>query len=305
MAELLAISRDSAYRRIRGETILSLDEVAALTDKYGISLDGFLSPARDRVSFQLKSLDQGDVSFESWFRSILENLQSFLAYPNPDKEMLYDAKDLPIFHYFQFPRLSAFKIYFWMKTFAGNTKLNSGKYDPSLIDNKLLSMGEKIWECYAKIPGTEIITYELISVTLRQIEYAFECGMFKDKKEALVLCEDCYALTAHLQQQAQVGNKQTFNSGEPGAKLKLYINEVLIGSNTILFNVASKKIAFVTSNTFNILMTTHERFCEITSQHIDNLIDKSILISISANKERSKFFNRINETIQAVKTRIS
>ena len=52
LAELLSISRDSAYRRIRGETVLSLDEVAVLTKHFSVSVDDFLSPSNDRVSFQ-------------------------------------------------------------------------------------------------------------------------------------------------------------------------------------------------------------------------------------------------------------
>ncbi len=42
LAELLNVSRDSAYRRIRGETVLSLDEVKKLYDQYGVSLDVFV-----------------------------------------------------------------------------------------------------------------------------------------------------------------------------------------------------------------------------------------------------------------------
>ena len=304
LAELLSISRDSAYRRIRGETVLSLDEIRLLTHRYAISIDDFLSPARDRVSFQLKALDVADFSFEKWFKSILDNLELFLASPEKDKRITYDAKDLPIFYYFQFPRLSAFKLYFWMKTFAQDAKLNTGKYDAKMVDNKLIAMGEKIWERYSRIPCTEIITYELLNVTLRQVEYAYECGMFNHKEEALALCDDCSTLASHLQHQAETGTKLTYGQNEAGANFKIYVNEVLIGSNSILFEMGTKRIAFITPNNFNLLMTTHEAFCQITLNHINNLIEQSVLITASAKKQRSKFFNRVEETIQSVKSRL-
>ncbi len=304
MAELLNISRDSAYRRIRGETILSLDEVRLLTNHYGISLDAFISPAKDRVSFQLKALETDDFSFEKWLKSFLDNLEIFLASPEKEKELIYDAKDLPIFHYFQFPRLSAFKMYFWMKYFARDAKFNSGKFDPKRVDNKLLSMGEKIWELYSRIPCTEIITYELLTITLRQIEYAHDCGMFTDPHEAAALCDDCLLLSNHLKLQAEIGFKQTFGSTEQGAKYELYLNEVLIGANTAMFKLDTRRIVFITPNNFDLLTTTHESFCKITEDHIHNLIDKSVLISVSAKKERTKFFNRIEEQTQALKAKI-
>ena len=38
IAEILSCSRDSAYRRLRNETLLSFDETVALVKYYGISL---------------------------------------------------------------------------------------------------------------------------------------------------------------------------------------------------------------------------------------------------------------------------
>ena len=64
LAEILSISRDSAYRRIRGETVLSLDEVKALSSRYGVSLDNLLLPESDGVSFQLRPLNTSDFSFD-------------------------------------------------------------------------------------------------------------------------------------------------------------------------------------------------------------------------------------------------
>jgi len=300
MAELLNISRDSAYRRLRGETILSLDEVRHLTDRFGISLDTFLAPSKELISFRLKALDAD----ESWFRSILENLQMILAAPSRDKMLTYDAKDLPIFHYFQFPRLATFKLYFWTKTFAYKAKFNTGKYDPKQVDNKMIATAEKIWECYAQIPSTEIITGEMLNVTLRQIEYAYDCGMFADRQEAIDLCNDCSLLATHLQHQAEIGSQNTYGTDSPGAKYEVYLNEVLIGSNTIFFKMDSQRVAYITPNNFNIMMTTHEAFCEITARHIENMIDKSMLISVSGKKERIRFFNRVEDSIQAVKARM-
>ena len=34
LADLLSISKDSAYRRLRGETLLSFEEISLISDKY-------------------------------------------------------------------------------------------------------------------------------------------------------------------------------------------------------------------------------------------------------------------------------
>jgi hypothetical protein len=303
LAELLSISRDSAYRRIRGETVLSLGEVAVLTKHFGVSLDDFLTPSDDRVSFQVKVMNTWNISIENWFASIIATLEMIRNFPAKEKEMIYDAKDLPIFHFFQFPRLAAFKIYFWMKTFAHEEKLGELKFSEKIVDRKLVAMSEKIWSMYAAVPSVEIMGNEILTVTLRQIEYAHECGMFSDKQEAYALYDNCSALINQLKHQASLGSKQTYGSDDPGGRFDVYVNDVLTGANTFYLKFDDKRMTYITPNVFNLLMTTHDHFCKITEDHIRNLMEKSVLISSSAEKERNKFFNRIEENIQWVRSR--
>jgi hypothetical protein len=42
LAECLSVSKDSAYRRIRGETLFDISDLEKLTKKYNLSLDSFL-----------------------------------------------------------------------------------------------------------------------------------------------------------------------------------------------------------------------------------------------------------------------
>ena len=74
IAELLEISNDSAYRRIRGEKPLSLQEVAKLCRHYSFSVDELLGSCLiNSVTFQTNMLDQENYSFLDWMRSLLSN----------------------------------------------------------------------------------------------------------------------------------------------------------------------------------------------------------------------------------------
>ncbi len=304
LAELLTISRDSAYRRIRGETILSLEEVSILSLKFGVSVDAFLSPQKETVSFQIRHFDGTNFSFEKWFRSILSSLDMFEAYPGTEKELIYNAKDLPVFHHFQFPRLAAFKMYFWMKSF-GHAKFNTGRYNPEEISKELIGVGQKIWSRYAAIPSTEIHTIEMMNVTLRQIEYAHECGMFVEKQHAKELLKDCLLLTNHIKTQALQGFKSTFGEEKQGGKFEMYVNDVLLGDNTILFKLGEKRITFITPNGFNILTTSQEFFGRLTEDSMENLKSKSVLISATAEKDRNRFFNHVEKLVTEMMGKVS
>src|SRR5690606_15163180 len=111
LSEVLGISRDSAYRRIRGETVLTLDEVKLLCNHYHISLDSLLSPTSSPVTLHNRLTGHDHFSFDSWLRFILDNLDMMQSFPQ--RELIYPAKDLPIFQCFNYPQHTAFKIFFW------------------------------------------------------------------------------------------------------------------------------------------------------------------------------------------------
>ena len=64
MADLLSLSNDSAYRRIRGETALTIDEVVLLSNHYQLSFDSFNKQNAGNVTFNCKSLGNTDNSLE-------------------------------------------------------------------------------------------------------------------------------------------------------------------------------------------------------------------------------------------------
>lgn len=304
LAELLNISRDSAYRRIRGETLLSLDEVKKMCDHFRISLDYALSPSSEVVTFQVRALNWDTFSFEKWLQSIFDNLNMISQFS--EKTVIYHAKDLPIFHFFQYPALSAFKMYFWMKFFVRSpSKLDMGKFTPNVISHELLSLGSRIWDKYADIPSTEILSAEVLTATLRNIEFTKECGFFENNEDGLMLCDLCETLIETLDKQAEAGRKGSAPLYQDGAPYDIYHNEVLIGDNTILFKMGEKRVTFITSNNFDILTTSQESFCHQTEGHINNLLSKSTLISNNAQKERSKFFNKLRARVAETRSRLS
>ncbi len=112
---------------MRGETILSLDEVKKICNHFGrCTLDSLLSPSSQMVSFHLRAWDEEELTFEKYLKSILGNLEMIGGFS--DTQLIYHAKDLPIFHFFQYPELAKFKIFFWVKTFTKNSKFDVEKY---------------------------------------------------------------------------------------------------------------------------------------------------------------------------------
>ncbi|MDH4092412.1 MAG: helix-turn-helix domain-containing protein [Cyclobacteriaceae bacterium] len=297
LADALSISRDSAYRRIRGETVLSLDEVKILCNQYGVSVDNIVSGAGEMVSFHYRMVGTSTFTFDKWLRSILDNLETLMAYP--DKQLIYFAKDIPVFYYFNSPLIGPFKMFFWMNSVLHDRDYRGVKFRPESVSLELIAIGEKIWQRYTETPRVEIWSDETLNVTIRQIEFYHECGFFDDPKYAVELCDEYSLIIKEIKEWATNGYKET-----PKTKFDLYKNDLLIADNTIFFRMGDQRMTFIPYNTMNILTTTHEVFCKQTEDYLMNLISKSILISTSGERDRNKFFNQMEDKIQQLKARI-
>ena len=296
LAELLDISRDSAYRRIRGETVLSLEEVKKLYDRFGISLDILLSHSSQMVTFHRRVVDHTHYTVEKWLNSLLKNLNALRSFK--DHEMIFSAKDIPVFHYFRMPQLASFKLFFWMKTLIGYPEYEAAQFSFTSVSKDLLALAERVWAKYSSLHTVEIWNEEAVYDTLKQIEFYLECGFFRNKEDALTLCDHLVLLLGEIKDEAAAGKKSE------GGNFGMFNNEILIADNTVLARMGSKRSVYVNQNTLNLLLTFQEPFCGQTEHYLQNLMKKSNQISITGERERNRFFKNMNDRIIVFKERV-
>lgn len=295
LAEVLNISRDSAYRRIRGETVLSLDEAKKLYDRYGISLDSLFSQDSNMVHFFHRALTL-DYPLSQWLGSVSRNLETIAAFES--REMILAAKDLPVFRYFRIPELASFKLFFWLKCVIRDPDYVSKQFDPDVLPREMVQTAKRAWENYSKVPCVEIWSDEAINDMLKQIGFFKECGYFAKPEMAKQLCDHLIDVLNHARQQATDGKN------ESGGDYKLYENEILIADNTIMATMDKKRVVYINYNALNLITTFQESFVEKTGAYLSNLVKNSTLISATAEKERNKFFNKLVGRIEEFKSKL-
>jgi hypothetical protein len=304
VSELLGISYDSAYRRIRGEKELSMDELHKICHHYSLSVDSFFNLSKDFILFRSVSVSAGGRTFADWIQNISADIR--MIHDAHEKEICYFAKDIPIFHYFEFPKIFAFKSFFWHKAlFPGS--IPDRTYDPAAIPEPLMAQCRQILATYNKIPVAEMWNMESFDSILRQIEFCYVSGYFKNKEDALDLLSEIEIMIRHLQQQAEQGFR-FFRGDRPDGvdgMYKLYLNEVLLGDNTIFVTTDGKKSVYLTYNVINLLKTCDEDFCKQIEDSLRNLMQQSTLISSTAAKERNRFFNHLAADIWQLMESIS
>ena len=107
IARLLDISTDSAYRRMRGEKMISLAELRDLCLHFQLSLDQLMNLQSTGVLFQGQYLDKHNFKFEEYLDSLIGELKTMGSFNQ--KCLYYLCKDLPIFHQYHLPEIAAFK----------------------------------------------------------------------------------------------------------------------------------------------------------------------------------------------------
>lgn len=297
IAEILSISNDSAYRRIRGEKHLSFEELQKLTVHYHLSLDALLNLQTNSTVFHGSYITRQNFDFATYLKDMLRQIQHVNSFEK--KDFFYEAKDVPPFYYFQFPELASFKYFFWMKTILQYPEYSKSFFEPEAVSPEIIETGKKIIETYCAVPSVEFWSVETVNITLRQIDFYKESGVFRKREHIQLLYDQFLALIEHIEKQAETGvkflaDKTPESSTTP---FKLFYNEVMLGHNIILAITGDSKIVFLIHGTLNYLITTDERFCNYTYESMQNLMRKSVLISGMGEKERSKFFNILKNKI--------
>lgn len=304
IADILQISNDSAYRRIRGEKQLSLHEVQKLAGTFQISLDDLLGNPANSVTFRANFLHEQDYSFKDW----LKNLLAFTSEASrvPGSEAIFILNELNIYQIIQVPEVCAFKLFFWRKSnldFPGYREIRFGANE---LDDEIIQFSREITSQYVKVNTKEFTTEETLSSFLKQVLYYSEAGYFHTREDALQLCGKLHELVDHLQKQAAEGFKFPFGSPPVGQEgnFQLFHNDIILADNTILVQAGDIKSTFLTSNAINLMQSFDQAFFDYNHHWGRNLLAKSIPISGTAEKERNRFFKILHNQIEAVEAKI-
>jgi hypothetical protein len=102
--------------------------------------------------------------------------------------------------------------------------------------------------------------------------------------------------------QAEAGHK--FLPGKTDvahrASIRFYINELILGNNTMVINLDSKALSMVTYSVFQYLFTPDERFTQKVMQSFDGLLSRATLISGTGEKDRNRFFQSLHNKVNAL-----
>jgi hypothetical protein len=206
------------------------------------------------------------------------------------QQMYYAAKDLPLFCFFSSPMLTSFKLYFWYITiFDSNSSLN--KFDTNWVASEVLNEANAVFKLYCQCDSTEIWNFETINSTLHQIHYCQEAGLIskKDTKHLLTALTD---FVNQLQANCEAGRKNDMG------QLTMYLNEILLLDNSVIFDTKVIKIYYLPFQTLNFLSNTDKDFTDNNLKWFNKQIAKSTIISSASQRDRNRLISHYLDEIE-------
>lgn len=301
VSELLEISSDAAYRRIRGDKVMDIFETTILCDRFGISFDALFltTTANTNPAYSYTPLDLGDTdNYGIYMESLSARLERLRS--SPGAEIISSALDVPLFHFLPYKDLTFFKLFAWTSSIRGSV----GHYEEfvkKIESPSLLDCYNRIVASHRLIPSKEIWTNSTTDTFLRLLNFHFEMGHFADTAKPLSLCEQFLDLLNNLENWTEKGDK-----GDNGCvPLQLYLSDVDMENSFILLKEHDKLSCILKLFTINSLYITDEGFCSETYGWLGHLSRRATLISGASEKERYKFFNHQRQKVRFIMDMIS
>ena len=300
--DILGVSKESVYRRIRGQKLLSFKELKNICDKYILSIDDiFNSSSEKSILFQYKKNTLVDINnYAIYMKQLLESINN-VAKSSSEKNLIFSAQDIPFYHFCKYPDLAFFKLYTWNTDLKCNNA-SFEKFCATFEKNKIVDIYEQIFQAYLCIPSIEVWTEQTVDITLRLMEYYFDAGKFDSKDTLLFLLDRFSDLIDTIRLFADEGHKNF----ERKIPFSLFSCSVDMENCFMLLKKGEQLMCFLKLYSFNIIITDNELLCADHKKWIDSLISKSILISgDGAFKERFQFFNKLKSKILTLTQKVS
>ena len=299
VAGILDINYDAAYRRIKNKTTLSLSDAIKLANHFNVSLDNLLDRSlydkRLIVSYSDENLlfDQ----FENYYKTILQNFTPL--HDKKDVNLIYQAKDLPLFYFSRDSLFLKFKTYLALYLLDKDFSKKNVNFDSFNIPIRLEYLIKQFGEIYYNLDITEVWNDSVLEGIIRQIHYFYEIKLLS-YNTALKLCDKLKDII----KQIEIDSFNGYRNNKTLSKFNLYSTPILPLTNNVVIKTSVKNIFISPYNFINYFTTIDQKFVNKYIQFIENQLENSTLLSKTGVKQRILFFKPFYKTIEKAKQHI-
>jgi len=285
LMEALNISRESVYRRIRGDISFTLEEIAKLSVDLGFSIDELvIKDMHSRLFFDLH-VSETQTPSDNYVIFFQQNFQNLFDLPfSKEVESIEILNRVPLGFLIFFNHLFKFSYYRWMH----QNQETSLKYFYSdvVLPEKLISLQQKAIENLRKYRNNTYIFDSNIFLNLIQsVQYYFKRRLINED-EFYLLKDDLLGLVNMVESIAQTG----FNKS--GTRNNLYLSSVNVESSSRYAKYGDLVQSQFYVDVMEPITIANPNLCGIHKKWLESMRKYATLITQSNEILQVRYFNK-------------
>ncbi|MCD7973467.1 MAG: hypothetical protein LUG18_12560 [Candidatus Azobacteroides sp.] len=294
LMEMLYVSKDVVYRRIRGDVSFTLEELSVLSEKLNLSLDNVLGLAnKDNAVFDLKTL-RLPTCLEDYLRMLQEYnsiLEKLIESSFSKVKIAYDT--IPQILYLNYPHLTKFRLYRWC--FQSSTDNKVIPFSTIQLNKDFENVRNSYIQNTYKVNSIELILGQNAFLSfVNEISYFRKIELINDEDMGYIK-KDLEDLLIFIESIAATGKHPVSKKD-----IVIYLSNINIRSSYYYFECKNFESSNFMVYSGNIIRTQNDKVCKVQKDWIENMKRFSTLITNSGEIYRRNFFNSQRKLIEEI-----
>ncbi|MGB0932744.1 MAG: hypothetical protein ACPGU5_00585 [Lishizhenia sp.] len=304
LSELLEMSTDSVYRRLRGETSLTPEEIQLLCNHFEVSFDKIMGTTGQSVIFHYNPIKRSEFSFTQYLEGINYAFTRMLSQKYKKLHMNY--VEVNLFQLLHFPMLLKFKLVYFTKFYLNLPQMKEVKFSGDWTGGIPQSLFNDTLVKYVKIPSEEVMDFENCKGLVREIVNAYEMDMIASKEDALDLLNETEKMFKHFI--AQVTLSKKFIYGTDPSQIEenydVYVHPNYVPDNTVIADTNAYRLLYITHNMLNYLYSSDIEYVSKTFSVYTAMVKTCKKISSENASTRNAYSREILAFIDKARMRL-
>jgi len=288
LVNILNISRESAYRRMRGDIPFTAQELAILATDLDFSIDSvYEHEKQNRTFIDYSKMGKNSSDFFLFMLSRYSELLEKMSYAKKVEAIMAFNTFSPPF-YADFYNLFKFSYYKWLYQ---DKEISWNKiYSETVLPDEVFVFQKKIINTFIRKKNIVLILDMNIFLNLiREIEYFYNRKLLTNK-ELIMFKEDMLRLIEKCEEMARTGILGA-------ARIQLYLSPLCVNSNSVYYEYDDNVEPLFWTFTINPVIIQNAEFASIQLKWLNSLKRQSALITQSNEIMQAEFFFQQREYI--------
>lgn len=275
LMDILNLSRESAYRRLRNEILYTMQEAGILASKLNFSIDDIFKGIDGEIRSHTDVIKVTDLSpTDNYVEMLKSTIEVFAGLEDRQfVKAFYVGNKIPNGMLLNFKMLAKLRYIRWIHQ-THNLPINS-RFSEIIIPAQVEKVHNEYLELNNKIGHTTcVFDRNAIQAIINTIKFYYRINLLTND-EVKEMKKELLEMVMRFEAISRTGKSIS------GVETSLYISDLNIGTNILFFELKKGMSVHLLSSGKKPVISTHPKVCEEQKLWIDSLLKFSVLISKS------------------------